>query len=125
MLCVCDCIIECYMCVLEDVCMKLWHVQGALKLQLASETERAEAAEKTVNMQSAAIAEVMHVLSVCICMCVCEYAIVCFVCVWVSKTCRNFDIYSVTPLSNNVVHSCRSGGAQTSGKQKPRGWKMT
>ena len=52
------------MCVLEDVCMKLWHVQGALKLQLASETERAEAAEKTVNMQSAAIAEVMHVLSV-------------------------------------------------------------
>ena len=70
------------MCVLEDVCMKLWHVQGALKLQLASETERAEAAEKTVNMQSAAIAEVMHV-SVCIFMCVCEYAVVCFVCVWV------------------------------------------
>ncbi len=71
MFCVCDCIIECYMCVLEDVCMKLWHVQGALKLQLASETERAdeltekfEAAEKTINLQSAAIAEVMHVLSV-------------------------------------------------------------
>jgi len=48
-------------------------LQGALKLQLASETERAdeltekfEAAEKTINMQSAAIAEVMHVLSVCI-----------------------------------------------------------
>ena len=68
------------MCVLEDVCMKLWHVQGALKLQLASETERAdeltekfEAAEKTINMQSAAIAEVMHVLCVsmpsCVCMC--------------------------------------------------------
>ena len=67
-------------------------LQGALKLQLASETERAdqltekfEAAEKTINMQSAAIAEVMHVLSVCICMCVCVYVIVCFVCVRVSK----------------------------------------